>query len=180
MAETILHRLDLGARAIRRLSNSMLHVGITLICVITITSIYAVVQRLFGAPVSWAIEFNELIQVALAFLPAAYVLNADKHVSMELLHSMLAGRGRRIARALFSAVGAVLSGLLAYSTATVAQSSVAMGEATVIAALPIYPFKICVTIGFALLALQFAAHVWECVRNMPECASASSPSDSYV
>lgn len=180
MAATILHRVDQGARAIRRLSNSMLHVGITLVCVITITSIYAVMQRLLGAPLSWAIELNELLQVALAFLPAAYVLNAEKHVSMELLHSMLAQRGRRIARAAFSVAGAILTGLLAYSTATVAQSSVAMGEATVVASLPIYPFKICVTIGFSMLAVQFAAHVWECARNMPECASAVSPSDSYV
>lgn len=180
MAATILHRLDQGVRAIRRLSNSMLHVGIILLCVVTITSMYGVMQRLLGAPVSWTIELNELLQVAFAFLPAAYVLNVDKHVRMEVLQSLLGARGQRVARGAFSAVGAILAGLLAYSTATVAQSSVAMGEATVVASLPIYPFKICVTVGFALLALQFAAHVWECVRNMPECASAASPSDGYL
>lgn len=180
MAATILHRLDEGARAIRRVSNSMLHLGVILLCIITATSMYGVMQRLLGAPVSWAIELNELLQVAFAFLPAAYVLNADKHVRMELLQSLLGERGRRVARATFSLVGAILTALLAYSTATVARSSVAMGEATVVASLPIYPFKICVTIGFALLALQFAAHMWECLRNMPECAAASSPSDSYL
>ncbi len=180
MAASILHRLDLGARVIRRLSNSMLHVGIALLFVITITSMYGVMQRLLGAPVSWVIELNELLQVALAFLPAAYVLNVDKHVRMEVLQSLLGEQGQRIARGAFSAVGALLAALLAYSTATVAKSSVTMGEATVVASLPIYPFKICVTVGFALLALQFAAHAWECVRRMPECISAARPSDGYL
>ena len=180
MAATILNRVDQGVRAIRRLSDSMLHLGVTLLCVITIVSIYAVVQRLLGMPVSWAIEFNELLQVGLAFLPAAYVLNADKHVRMELLDSVLGQRGRRVARGASGVVGAALAGFLAYSTGTVAKSSVAMGEATVVASLPIYPSKICVTIGFALLALQFAAHAWECVRNLPESAAAPSPADSYL
>ncbi len=176
----VLNRLDQGARAIRRLSDSMLHVGIALVSIITVVSIYGVAQRLLGAPVSWAIEFTELLQVALAFLPVAYVQNANKHVSMELLQSILDERGNRIARGLFSAVGTLLAALLAYSTASVARSSVAMDEATVVASLPIYPFKICVTVGFALLALQFAGHVWECVRNMPECAPGANPSDSYL
>lgn len=180
MTTTILHRIDQGARAIRCLSNSMLPVGVTLVCIIAITSVYGVAQRLLGAPVSWAIELNELLQVALAFLPLAYVQNVNKHVSMELLESLLGDRGRRIARGVFSFVGAILAALLAYSTASVAWSSVVMDEATVVVSLPIYPFKICVTVGFALLALQFAGHVWECIRNMPECAPSANPSESYL
>jgi len=167
---TILHGLDKAATAIRHLSNSMLAVGVTLVCVISITSMYGVAQRLLGAPVSWTVELNELLQVGLAFLPVAHVLNADKHVSMELLQTVLGARGRRVARIVVSVIGAFVAALLAYSTATVAMASVAMDEATVVAVLPIYPFKICVAVGFALLALQFAGHFWECVRGLPACA----------
>lgn len=180
MASTILNGLDQGARAIRRLSNSMLPVGVILLCVITIISIYGVAVRLLGSPVSWSIEFTELLQVAFAFLPVAYVLNVDKHVSMELLASVLGERGRRIARGIYSAVGALIAAALAYSTWSVAASSVEMGESTVIAALPIYPAKICVTVGFALLALQFVGHVWECLRNMPESRQVSHDSGSHI
>lgn len=158
----------------------MLHVGVTLVCVIAVTSAYGVAQRLLGHPVSWAIELNELLQVALAFLPLAYVQNMGKHVSMELLQSMMGHAGRRAVRAIYSTVGGALATALAYSTGTVAMSSFAMDERTVVAELPIYPFKICVTIGFVLLAAQFFAHVWECVRNAPECVADPASSESYL
>lgn len=180
MITRILNGLDRIARAIRRLSDSMLYVGIALVCVITACSLYGVVQRLLGAPVSWTLELTELLQVALAFLPAAYVQNADKHVSMELVRSLVGDHGRRVARGIVSVVGLIVTILLAYSTLSVAISSVAMDEATVVVALPIYPFKICVTLGYALLALQFAGHVWECARNLPACASGASAEGSYL
>jgi len=177
---TFLTLLDQLAWAIRRLSNSALPVAVLLLSVITLVSIYGVAQRLLGRPVSWTTELAELLQVALAFLPIAYVQNVNKHVGMELLQTVLGPRGRRIARGVFSAVGAVLAALLAVSTASVARSSMAMDEATVVSSLPIYPFKICVTVGFALLALQFAGHVWECIRNMPECTTEVNPSESHL
>ncbi len=180
MIASTLGYLDAAARLIRRLSNSMLPVGVTLVCVISVVSVYGVAERMRGNPLSWTIEFTELLQVALAFLPVAYVLNANKHVSMELLQTVLGERGRRAARIVYSFVGMVLAAMLTYSTCTVAIASVAMDESTVVAILPIYPAKICVTLGFALLTLQFAGHFWECVRNMPECVIRAHQSESYV
>ena len=171
---------NLAVRFIRSVSDSMLLVGVILICVISLCSMYGVGMRFLGRPVTWVLELTELLQVALAFLPAAYVLNANKHVSVEVADLLLGASARRVLRGAVTAMGAIVCGLLTYSTATVALSSVAMGEATVNSALPIYPFKICVVVGYALLTLQFAAHTVECWTDSGERTASRSPQDSYI
>lgn len=166
MNSVLIKTLDGFAAGVRKLNDAALYVGILTICVITVVALYGVVTRLIGRPVSWAVEFLELIQVVLAFLPVAYVLNRNAHVRMDLGIELLQGKRRHLLQGTASILGLCMSILMTYATSQSSIASIAMKEGSVLASLPIYPFKVCVTIGFFLLALQFAGHAWESFRSL--------------
>lgn len=180
MITRAIRSVDHLAKLIRRTSNAMLYFGMAMVVVIVVCSVYGVIMRALGTPVGWVLELTELLQVALAFLPAAYVLNADKHVSMELLNNYLKPTGRRVANALVSIIGIVVCSLMFYTTAQGAMSSLMMREATMIVSIPIYPFKFCVVTGYLLLTIQFAAHFWECVRGADWTMATVKLDDSMI
>ena len=111
-------------------------------------------------------EFLQLIQIVLAFLPVAYVLNRNAHVRMDLGVAMLKGGRRHMLEGVASLLGMGMSVLMVYATWQSAIASIGMREASVLTALPVYPFKVCVFIGFLLLALQFAGQAWESFRSI--------------
>jgi len=165
MNSVLIKALDGFAAGVRKLNAGAVYVGVVTLIVITVVSLYGIASRLIGMPVSWALEFLQLIQIVLAFLPVAYVLNRGAHVRMDLGVMMLHGKPRHLLECVASLLGMGMSVLMVYATSQSAISSVGMREASVLTALPVYPFKVCVFIGFVLLALQFAGHAWESLRS---------------
>lgn len=180
MDSVLIKTLDGFAAGVRKLNDAALYVGIFTICVITVVALYGVVTRLFGSPVSWAVEFLELIQVVLAFLPVAYVLNRNAHVRMDLGVELVKGKRRHLLQGIASILGVCMSVLMIYATSQSAIASIAMREGSVLSSLPIYPFKVCVTVGFSLLALQFAGHAWESFRSMLFWVADTKPASSHA
>lgn len=166
MNSVMIKALDGFASGVRKLNDAMQYVGIAAICVISVVALYNVGTRILNIPVSWPLEFLELVQVVLAYLPIAYVLNRNAHVRMDLMTELLHGRRKLMLRVISSLLGVCLSLLLCYATSQSALASVRMKEGSVLTSIPIYPFKIVVTVGFVLLALQFAGHAWESFRSL--------------
>lgn len=166
MDSVLIKSLDGFAMGVRKLSDATIYVGIVMMVLITVVALIGVVARLIGSPVSWALEFLELIQVVLAFVPVAYVLNQNAHVRMEAGVTMLHGKHRHLVEAIASLLGMCGSIVMTYATSETAIASIAMKEGSVLTSLPVYPFKACVVIGFLLLALQFAGHAWESFRSI--------------
>ena len=69
MDSVLIKSLDGFAMGVRKLSDATIYVGIVMMVLITVVALIGVVARLIGSPVSWALEFLELIQVVLAFVP---------------------------------------------------------------------------------------------------------------
>lgn len=180
MNSVLVRMLDGFAAGVRKMNDAAIYVGILTICVITVVSLYTVAARLIGSPVSWTLEFLQLIQVILAFLPVAYVLNRGAHVRMDLGLEMVQGRSRYLLQIAASLLGMFMSILMAYATAQSAIASTAMREGSVLTSWPIYPFKICVFIGFVLLSLQFAGHAWEHIRSILFPGTGAERAGSHV
>ncbi|MCX7142589.1 MAG: TRAP transporter small permease [Proteobacteria bacterium] len=166
MDSVLIKILDGFAAGVRKLNAGAVYLGIVTLIVISVVSLYGIATRLIGMPVSWSLEFLQLIQIVLAFLPVAYVLNRNAHVRMDLGVDLVHGNRRHMLQCLASILGMCMSGLMVYATSQGAISSTSMREASVLTSLPVYPFKICVVIGFALLTLQFAGHAWESLRSI--------------
>lgn len=166
MDSVLIKSLDGFAWGVRKLNAGAVYLGVVTLIVISVVSLYGIVTRLIGMPVSWSLEFLQLIQIVLAFLPVAYVLNRGAHVRMDLGVEMLRGKPRHLLQGTASLLGMGMSMLMVYATSQSAIASVGMREASVLTALPVYPFKVCVLIGFVLLTLQFAGHAWESLRSV--------------
>jgi len=166
MDSVLIKALDGFASGVRKLNSGAVYLGLVTLVVICVVSLYGIATRLLGIPVSWSLEFLQLIQIVLAFLPVGYVLNRGAHVRMDLGVAMLDGKSKHLLEFVASLLGVVMSMLMTYATWESAFASVGMREASVLTALPVYPFKLCVFIGFLLLTLQFAGHAWESLRSI--------------
>ncbi len=166
MDSVLVKTLDGFAAGVRKLNDVTLYVGMVAISVISIVALIGIVYRLIGSPLSWTLEFLQLIQVVLAFIPVAYVLNQNAHVRMEAGVAALHGRKRHLLEGIASLIGMCGSIVMTYATWQTSIASIAMREGSVITSLPVYPFKVCVVIGFLLLTLQFAGNAWESFRSI--------------
>lgn len=166
MDSVLIRSLDGFAAGIRKLNDAAIYVGILTISVISTVALIGVVARLIGRPMGWVLEFSELAQVVLAFVPVAYVLNQGAHVRMDMVIDLLSGKRRHLVQGIASILGMCMCILMIYATAQTAMGSIAMSESSEISSLPIYPLKVVVTVGFFLLALQFAGHAWESFRSI--------------
>lgn len=180
MDSILIKSLDGFAAGVRKFNDMTIYVGILAISVISVVALIGIVARLIGSPVSWVLEFLQLTQVILAFVPVAYVLNQDAHVRMEAGLTMLDGKHRHLFQGISSLLGMSGSMLMTYATSESALASIAMREGSVLTSLPVYPFKVCVVIGFFLLALQFAGHAWESFRSILFPAAGTGPASPHV
>jgi TRAP-type C4-dicarboxylate transport system permease small subunit len=166
MDSVLIKVLDGFAAGVRKLNAGTIYVGMVAISIISIVALIGIGSRMIGSPVSWTLEFLQLIQVVLAFVPVAYVLNQNAHVRMEAGVAALHGKHRHFLEGVASLLGMCGSIVMTYATSQTAFSSVAMREGSVLTSLPVYPFKVCVAIGFLLLTLQFAGNAWESFRRI--------------
>lgn len=166
MDSVLVKTLDGFAAGVRKLNAATIYVGMIAMIVISIVALIGIASRLIGSPLSWTLEFLQLVQVVLAFIPVAYVLNQNAHVRMEAGVAALHGTHRLFVEGIASLIGMCGCAVMTYATWETAIASVAMREGSVLTSLPVYPFKICVVIGFVLLTLQFAGNAWERFRSI--------------
>jgi C4-dicarboxylate transporter DctQ subunit len=132
---------------------------IALMMTLTAVVIYDVIARyLFNSPTVFAGEISRMIQVTFATLGAAYVLQQEEHVSVEILVMRLNTRLQALIDGITSAIAVFFSCILVWLLWDLTKASFIMGERTVDIGWLLWPVKLIATIGILLLGFQFIAH----------------------
>lgn len=123
-------------------------------------------RYLFGAPTIWAYELGYILTGSHFLLGASLALMMGAHIRIDLLYGRFSRRGKAIVD-LFGYLLLFLPFvvLLSESLFDYAYSAMLSGERSGQSAWspPIWPFRMVLTLGFVLLALQVLAEILKCV-----------------
>src|SRR5688500_16096612 len=158
--------------AIDQLSKTVGHAFAWCIMILTFGTCYEVFARyLFDAPTSWAFDFSYLMYGALFYMAGAYTLSRAGHVRADMFYRLLRPR-RQAAIELTLYILFFFPGILAlivagyaygYDSTRILESSVNSPVGV-----PIWPLKMMIPFGAALIALQGFAEVLRCVVCLRE------------
>jgi TRAP-type C4-dicarboxylate transport system permease small subunit len=144
--------------AINKISNLLGLVSGILICILACLLIYDVFMRfVFNNPVDWTLDISELLQAAVAFLSASYVLKIGGHVNMSAVVSSVSPEWRQRLGIISTAIIGLASGWMSLLSWSLFTKSLAISEQSFGIEMPLAPWKFLVTFGFGVLGLQAVA-----------------------
>lgn len=144
--------------AINRISSFLGLVGGILICILACLLIYDVFMRfVFNDPVDWTLDITQLLQAAIAFLVAAYVLKIGGHVNMSAVVTALSPKWQHRLGITTSLITCFASGWMTILSWSLFTKSLAISEQSFGIELPLAPWKFLVPFGFAVMCLQALA-----------------------
>ncbi|MHB8828452.1 MAG: TRAP transporter small permease subunit [Syntrophales bacterium] len=114
-----------------------------------------VLRRIFNIPTSWSLESQQMIQVAVAMIGAAFCLKTEHHVTMDFFLLIANKKMRELMITFNSLIGVSVCALLAWISWMPFQSALLLGQLSESAAIPMWPVKLLLPIGFTLLSIQF-------------------------
>jgi TRAP-type C4-dicarboxylate transport system permease small subunit len=128
-------------------------------------------RNLFNNPIPGVLEFVALSVVAIVFLQMANTLREDRHVSNDIVVSLIVQSRPRLAAGLYSIfylIGAVLMTMIVWFVWPIVVNNYVggyyRGTAGVVE-VPIWPFYAAVIIGAAATAVQFVVIAWRAARR---------------
>lgn len=132
---------------------------LTLVAVLILT--LEVVRRyFFNAPTQWAHEISTLLFGLLYVLTGAYALKERAHVGVDVLYSRLSPKGKALINLLGFVFLTLFAGtLLVYGWRFFLASWQNREFSLANQAIPVYPFKLAIPVGAALLLLQGMANL---------------------
>jgi len=156
-------------RKLERVSDAAAVIGAALIVPLVIAMVYEVVsRRLFDAPTVWAFELSYMMMSGIFSLGFAYALKTRQHVSVDFIYGALNARWQAVidlaGYVLFLPCVVWLSiGLYNY-----ALRAYISGETSGISSWNpvIWPLRLTLCIGFALLSLQVLVDVIRCINTI--------------
>lgn len=148
--------------AINKVSNFFGLVSGILICVLTCLLIFDVFMRfVINRPIDWAMDITELLQAAIAFLAATYVLKVGGHVNMSALVGNVSPAVRLRMKIVSTAITCLTSGWMAFLGWSLFTKSIDISEKSFGIELPLAPWKLLVSFGFGVMCLQGLAMLIE-------------------
>jgi len=142
--------------------------------ILTLGTVYEVLVRYaLNDPTSWAFDMSYLMYAGVFYMAGAYTLSRGGHVRADMLYRLWRPRTQAaIELALYFAfffpgVAALVLAGWGYGTESMRISEVSVNSP---AGVPIWPLKMMIPVGAALLALQGAAEVLRCVVCLREGA----------
>jgi TRAP-type C4-dicarboxylate transport system permease small subunit len=128
-----------------------------LILVMMLTVVYDVfARRIFNAPTLWMIDLNEYLLPYVTFIPAAWILLRDGHVSVSLVVDRMQPEPRRKMRIFTDILGLAYSAILVWQGWLMAYESLRAGyRFATVYMWPRFPVYVIIPIGGALLCLAF-------------------------
>lgn len=164
----------LGAVWDRFLDVSMLvsAVAVVLASLLTLSDIAS--RQFFASAQGWAIEIAEYCLLYLAFFGAAWLLREDGHVKVEVVVEVLGPRSQAFLGMATSAVGVLVTGVLAYFATTTTIMEYMAGTKMYESPLkpPLYPLLIPIPVGAASLCIQFMRRTCGYYRRWQDAGAA--------
>lgn len=140
--------------------------------ILTLGTVYEVVVRYaLNDPTSWAFDMSYLMYAGVFYMAGAYTLSRGAHVRADMLYRLWRPRTQAAAELavyvafFFPGVAALVVAGWGYGTESMRISEVSVNSP---AGVPIWPLKMMIPAGAALLALQGAAEVLRCVQCLRE------------
>jgi TRAP-type mannitol/chloroaromatic compound transport system permease small subunit len=167
----LLHRFIYG---VDRLSLMVGHAFAWCAAILTLGTVYEVLVRyVLNDPTSWAFDMSYLMYAGVFYMAGAYTLSRGGHVRADMLYRLWRPRVQAAAELalylafFFPGVAALVIAGWGYGTESMRIVEVSVNSP---AGVPIWPLKMMIPIGAALLALQGAAEVLRCVACLREGA----------
>jgi TRAP-type C4-dicarboxylate transport system permease small subunit len=131
--------------------------GIAAFAIMWLIDINAFSRKLMNAPLPAGVELTQALLPAVIVLPFGYALMQRQHVRSVFLVSRLSRRAARWLQVFWMLVGFVLFALVTWGTFRYALRSYLMNEQVWGAdfRFPLWPSKMAVSLGSALICLQF-------------------------
>lgn len=145
-------------RALDRLEDALASIAAAMIVFTVIFVPVDVASRyFFGAPITWVYEVTEYILLMVPCLAMAWLARHNGHVVIDALTSRLPERGReRLAVATHLAVAATCAFVAWWGTVVTFTSFRAGALIENVLQTPQWMIYICIPLGFALAAIEFA------------------------
>jgi TRAP-type mannitol/chloroaromatic compound transport system permease small subunit len=143
-------------RGVTRLNNWLGKWVAYLLLVIFVLLIAEVSFRyLLGSPAVWTGELSQMLFGIYAVLSGGYIMAHNGHVNVDLLHSQFSPRVKAIVDIFTSVLFFIFVGALLYFGSSMAYESMSFWERSQSAwNPPIWPVKLAIPVGAALLLLQ--------------------------
>jgi len=164
-----MNRVILG---IDQISKTVGHAFAWCIVILTLGTCYEVfVRYLLNAPTSWAFDFSYLMYGAVFYMAGAYTLSRGGHVRADMFYRLWRPRTQAMVELVLYVIfffpgilALVYSGwLYGYDSARILEVSVNSP-----AGIPIWPLKMMIPFGAALIAMQGFAEVLRCIVCLRE------------
>ena len=142
-------------RWVSRLEDWLNIAGVTLIIVVMLLTVVGVVARyFFNWPVPGEVDITEILMAGIVFLGLAFTLRVGGHVRVEFIINMFRGRHYHLIEFCTLLLTLFLFVVIFISSFQFTQNSWVVGDVTPELLLPVWPAKLCVTIGTFLICLR--------------------------
>ncbi len=129
--------------------------GVTTLLMILIVVPDVFARKFFSVTIPAASEINIQLLVLLIFLGLAGAEARNAHFTVTSVTDRLGPRWRRAMAAITTALSLAFASIMAWASGVKAVSATLQDERTIgVYSLPVWPIRIIVALGFALLALQ--------------------------
>lgn len=156
--------------------------GAATFLIMWVIDINAFSRKLLNAPLPAGVELTQALLPIAIMLPFAWALASRHHVSSAFLTTRLSPRAARLLRVFWMIVGFVLFAFVTYGTWQYALRSYRMGEQAWGATLrfPIWPSKMAVSLGTALICVQFALEALKGLVQEGDDEAAGYPVEDFA
>ncbi|MFC3229899.1 TRAP transporter small permease [Marinibaculum pumilum] len=122
-------------------------------------------RKLLSTTVPAAAELSTQLLVLLVFLGLAGAQTRGDHFTMTAAVERMPRAARRACRLVATLASLGFAAIMAWVTAMKAWTAVLREETTIgVVSLPVWPVRIAIALGFALLALQLLLQAWRALR----------------
>ena len=154
--------LRLGGNSLDMLSSAGRYLALTAFLALPVFIFAEVVSRyLFRFPLAFVIEISEYLLLVCGLMGAAYLLEVDRHITIDLLVSHLPFHWRRVCSIVNSIAGVLLCAVLVWKgwetiIHVYRNSFHSMGLGV-----PLFPFYSVIPLASLILGLQFVVRIWK-------------------
>lgn len=130
--------------------------GFALLLLMVLTTVDTIMRYFFSEPLVGVVEFSEeVLMVAIIYMPMSYVFLQGGHIKVELLERFFPDRLKVVFGKMHQLIGLILFLLITYFSIPVAYEAIVTNELSAAALpFPMAPSYVMLTLGCAMLCLR--------------------------